>query len=32
MIAFRETDEAKTRIMHQRDTTFGYQYKTRIHK
>jgi hypothetical protein len=32
MVAFLETDEAKTPTMHQRNTTFGYQHKTRIHK
>ena len=33
MVAFLETDEAKTRTMHQRDSALGiYQPKTRIHK
>ena len=30
MVAFLETDESKTRTMHQRNTTFGYQHKKDI--
>ena len=32
MVAFLETDEAKTRAMHQRNITLGISIKQRIHK